>query len=236
MSIIKCDENSNIYAKMRQCLNAGIIDEAEHCLAVLEESNYQAQLDLKNEVADGPSVSSAIGMLAQQLKRERVEQATASRGRSPGAVGGRNRSASANRGGDGRVEQQVADLRRHLSTVETENDKLKTTMREMVDDYTRQLELRDETIKRNESSFNQRAMSQQIDELSHENRMLKDKNGKLSRDLDMQLTECDRLRRDLQQKDRQLDQQIADKKNEWAEVYGNQKLTVERLNREIDLL
>lgn len=37
--------------------------------------------------------------------------------------------------------------------MEDENDKLRATMREMVDDYTRQLELRDETIKRMESGL-----------------------------------------------------------------------------------
>ena len=34
--------------------------------------------------------------------------------------------------------------------MEDENDKLRGTMREMVDDYTKQLELRDDTIKRME--------------------------------------------------------------------------------------
>jgi len=42
----------------------------------------------------------------------------------------------------------VADLRRNLHGLEDENEKLKGTMREMVDDYTRQLELRDENIHR----------------------------------------------------------------------------------------
>lgn len=37
--------------------------------------------------------------------------------------------------------------------MEDENDKLRSTMREMVDDYTKQLELRDETIKRMESGM-----------------------------------------------------------------------------------
>ena len=40
MSIVKCDENSNLYARMRQCFNRGDLDEADHCLAQLEESNY----------------------------------------------------------------------------------------------------------------------------------------------------------------------------------------------------
>ena len=39
-----------------------------------------------------------------------------------------------------------------LVNVEGENDKLRNTMREMVDDYTRQLELRDDTIRRLEAN------------------------------------------------------------------------------------
>lgn len=50
MSIIKCDENSNIYQRLRNCLNRGDLDEADHYLATLEESNHQSQLDLKNEI------------------------------------------------------------------------------------------------------------------------------------------------------------------------------------------
>ena len=90
-------------------------------------------------------------MLCDQLKRERIENAQ-QRGRSPAQ---RNRSRSANKysapaGGPdvSKLEQQVADLRRSLHGLEDENEKLKSTMREMVDDYTRQLELRDETIQR----------------------------------------------------------------------------------------
>jgi len=73
MQILKCDDNSNLYAKMRQCFNRGDLDEADHCLATLEESNYQAHLDLKNEVSDGSKTSSIIGMLCDQLKKERIE-------------------------------------------------------------------------------------------------------------------------------------------------------------------
>ena len=38
-------------------------------------------------------------------------------------------------------------MRRTIHDLEAENEKLRTTMRDMVDDYTRQLELRDESIK-----------------------------------------------------------------------------------------
>jgi len=49
-----------------------------------------------------------------------------------------------------------------LVNVEGENDKLRNTMREMVDDYTRQLELRDDTIRRLESTQGPPAAAGQI--------------------------------------------------------------------------
>lgn len=99
MMIIRCDENQNLYGRLRHCLNTGNIDDADHYLANLEESNYQAQLDLKNEVTDGPKVSATIGLLCDQLKKERIENAQATRGRSPAKYNTvqRGRSTSANR-------------------------------------------------------------------------------------------------------------------------------------------
>ena len=98
-------------------------------------------------------------MLCEQLKRERIESAQVSRGRSPAKYSntGRQRSTSANRnfpaGPDtSMLEAQIGELRRNLAAVESDNEKLKDTMREMVDDYTRQLELRDDTIQKLESS------------------------------------------------------------------------------------
>ena len=64
--------------------------------------------------------------------------------------------------------------------MEEENDKLRGTMREMVDDYTKQLELRDETIKRLE--LNQRqdfSKSQQMSSLRQETDVLKQDNQSL---------------------------------------------------------
>lgn len=132
-------------------------------------------------------------MLCDQLKRERIENASHSRGRSPAKyTSNRQRSASGNRtagygGGNdvSKLEVQVGDLRRNLAALEDDNDKLKRTMREMVDDYTRQLELRDETIQRLEGSQpNTRAFKQEIDELQHDNRVLREKVTNLSRELD----------------------------------------------------
>ena len=101
MMIIRCDENTNLYARLRNSINRGNMDEADHYLASLEEGNYQAQQDLKNEVSDGPKTSTIIGMLVEQLKREKIEQA---RGRSPGKYAnsaGRGRSTSGNARGYG---------------------------------------------------------------------------------------------------------------------------------------
>lgn len=124
MQIIRCDENHNLFGRLRNCLNTGNIDDADHYLASLEESNYQSQQDLKNEVADGPKVSATIGLLCEQLKKERIENANGGRGRSPAKYSNnqaRNRSTSANRnyntgGPDVSVlESQIADLRRSLN-------------------------------------------------------------------------------------------------------------------------
>lgn len=72
-----------------------------------------------------------------------------------------------------------------MTAVENDNDKLKDTMREMVDDYTRQLELRDETIQRLESAQpNQSAVKREIQDLENELRLVRDKNVKLNREMD----------------------------------------------------
>lgn len=65
MMIIRCDENCNLYQRLRNSINRGNMDEADHYLANLEEGNYQAQQDLKNEVADGSRVSGTIGLLVE---------------------------------------------------------------------------------------------------------------------------------------------------------------------------
>ena len=141
-------------------MNHGSTEEAEQLLAELEESNHQSYLDLRNEIADGTNASETIGLLCEQMKKERIEQAQTNRGRSTSQYANqRNRSTSGNRargaavGPDtSKLESQIGELRRNLQGLEDENDKLRNTMREMVDDYTRQLELRDETIRKLESS------------------------------------------------------------------------------------
>jgi predicted nucleic acid-binding Zn-ribbon protein len=88
-------------------------------------------------------------------------------------------------------------LKLQLASLEEENDKLRGTMREMVDDYTKQLELRDDTIKRLE--LNQRqdftksqqmsSLRQECDVLKQDNHSLRSKVNQLTRDL----TEKERL-------------------------------------------
>ena len=65
MQVIKCDENSNNYKRMRQAFNHGDLDEADRILAALEESNHHALLDLQNEISDGPEMVTNIGYLCE---------------------------------------------------------------------------------------------------------------------------------------------------------------------------
>ena len=111
-------------------------------------------------------------------------------------------------------------------------------MREMVDDYTRQLELRQETIKRLESDVGAPAedprLRQEVEGYKQENRLLRDKVNQLTREVEMgqqangnrqqQLAgEADRLSRQLLDKDRQLERlekQMAEQKSEWAGLWA----------------
>ena len=106
-------------------------------------------------------------------------------------------------------------------------------MREMVDDYTKQLEFRDDNIRQLEQSRPQEAaLRRELDDYMHENRVLKDKNASLNRDLDQNQSSINvksqylkdenaRLTQSLHDKERFIERQIADQKNEWAEIYGN---------------
>ena len=60
MLVIKSDEKTNNYARMRNGLNRGDIDEADRILANLEESNHSGLLDLQNEIQDGPNTITII--------------------------------------------------------------------------------------------------------------------------------------------------------------------------------
>ena len=65
MQVIKADENSNNYKRMRQCFNHGDLDEADRILAVLEETNHNGLLDLQNEISDGSNMVTNIGYLCE---------------------------------------------------------------------------------------------------------------------------------------------------------------------------
>jgi len=72
----------------------------------------------------------------------------------------RSTSANKTRGGPAapsdldltKFNSQIVDLRKTIFGLEEENDKLRNTMREMVDDYTKQLEFRDENIRQLEGN------------------------------------------------------------------------------------
>ena len=170
-----------------------------------------------------------IGYLCEQLKKERIEFNQTQRGRSPGGYSAK-RNTSNNRApvaaDYSKYDQKITDLKLSLASMEEENDKLRGTMREMVDDYTKQLELRDDTIKRLE--LNQRqdySKSQQMSSLRQETDVLRQDNQTLR-------SQVNQLKRDLMERDNQLGRQAADQKNEWAEIYGSQKQNVEKLERD----
>ena len=170
-----------------------------------------------------------IGYLCEQLKKERIEFNQTQRGRSPGGYSAK-RNTSNNRAPAAadysKYDQKITDLKLSLASMEEENDKLRGTMREMVDDYTKQLELRDDTIKRLE--LNQRqdfSKSQQMSSLRQETDVMKQDNQSLR-------SKVNQLTRDLMERDRLLERQAADQKNEWAEIYGSQKQNVEKLERD----
>jgi chromosome segregation ATPase len=229
MQVLKCDEYNNNYKRMRICFNHGDIDEADRILANLEESNHQSLLDLQNEIADGPSMVSTIGHLCEQIKREKLDFSQTQRGRSPGGYSAK-RSASNSRAPAAadysKYDQKISDLKLQLASMEEENDKLRGTMREMVDDYTKQLELRDDTIKRME--LNQRqdfSKSQQMSQIRQETDLLKQENHTLR-------SKVNQLNRDLVEKERQLERSSTEQKSEWAEIYGSQKQNAEKLERD----
>ena len=99
MQVIKCDENSNNFKRMRQSFNRGDLNEADRLMAQMEETNHQSLLDLQNEISDGTNMIQTIQILYDHLKREKKEQAVNNRGRSPGpnSQNFRNRSTSAGR-------------------------------------------------------------------------------------------------------------------------------------------
>jgi len=63
--------------------------------------------------------------------------------------------------------------------------------------------------------------------------MLRDKNSKV---VPQHQDEIERLNRTILDKDRHIEQVMHEQKNEWAEIYQNQKQTVDKLNQEIHML
>ena len=136
--------------------------------------------------------------------------------------------------------------------MEIENEKLRATLREMVEDYSRQLDARDQQIQRLESNemIQQNEVSMLVykenEALKQENHMLRDKLAILDEevnrlnvgrvmeaDLRALREENDRLNRQLIDKERSNDRDIVEQKNEWAEIYGAQKEQVDQMHRDI---
>lgn len=77
--------------------------------------------------------------------------------------------------------------------LQTENERLKHESQVMVQNYVRQLETKEDVIRRLKASFEENHQERQVEVLSRrendaikqENRMLRDKIAELSRDLDM---------------------------------------------------
>lgn len=93
-----------------------------------------------------------VGLLSEHLKTEAKEYSAAlraqggntQRGRADAETSPAPRNRSASTGVQAAAEQQIAELKRQLETEENSSQQLRDTMREMVDDYSRQLEMRDQ--------------------------------------------------------------------------------------------
>ena len=106
----------------------------------------------------------------------------------------------------------------------------------MVDDYSRQLELREQNIRDLQAQSDPEIIllsQREIEALKQENFMLRDKIGGLNNEVDMLRSqgapdssytalqdEVQRLSTLLMEKDRQMENQMQDQKHEWAEIYN----------------
>ena len=189
--IVKCDENHSAFSRLRSCFDGGDSQEAERLLAVLEESNHAVLTDLQ---CSDRSMLHTVSLLTEHLKTEAKEHSLALRAQGGSPQRGhadaetspapRNRSASA--GAQAAVDQQIAELKRQLEAEEGTSQQLRDTMREMVDDYSRQLEMRDQTVQRLEAEADPEVVMlahREIEALKQENRMLRDKVGQLDNQL-----------------------------------------------------
>ena len=51
MEIVKCDENSSSFKRLKNCLHVGDLQEAARLIEVLEDSNYQTLGELQGEIS-----------------------------------------------------------------------------------------------------------------------------------------------------------------------------------------
>lgn len=53
MEIVKCDENTSAFKRIKNCLQNGDLNEAGRLVEVLEDSNYQTLGELQSEISQG---------------------------------------------------------------------------------------------------------------------------------------------------------------------------------------
>ena len=178
--------------------------EMERLIGVLIESNNASLRDLQGELSDGINVIQGVNKLCEVLKAEQAEHAEALK--ELGACTNRGRAISPKRilesaninkvtEENDLLIQHKNDLEKQLKAEMEQNENLRDTMRDMVEDYSRQLEIRDNTIRQmqqNEAN-QQNEMSHLIfkenEALKQENRMLRDKIILLDEEIN-RMTQC----------------------------------------------
>jgi hypothetical protein len=73
MEIIKCDEATSSFKRLRNCLHSGDLQEAMRLVEVLEDSNYQTLGELQGEISEGINLIQNIERLSLQLRKEKKE-------------------------------------------------------------------------------------------------------------------------------------------------------------------
>ena len=256
--IVKCDNNMSTYKRLRSGIGAGDYQEVDRLLSDLEESNIATLNDLQDEMANGVNIVQCVGQLAEQIiKEKRAQDQKRGRSVSPAATAADAKNPAApslQQLQD--MEMRNAELGRQLHNLQSENEKLRTTMREMVDDYSKQLDVRDQAIQQLQSQSDvvqQNEVSMLVykenEALKQENRMLRDKvtmiDEELARvtagrgpegDFRALQEENERLNIALMEKTRQADKQLEEQKNEWAGIYGGHQTQVDQMQREISML
>mmetsp|Transcript_17817 Transcript_17817/g.30206 ORF Transcript_17817/g.30206 Transcript_17817/m.30206 type:complete len:344 (+) Transcript_17817:115-1146(+) len=269
---IKTDENLSTFKRMLSCIDMNDLGEIGRLVYVLEEQNHSILNEIQGELAGGVDWLQNVATLSELVEAEKLEYEreiqqlrggpTSQRGRKAQASAspekrGLSRSTSGNAPGGGRPDLTgvVYDLRKQLQSLQIENDKLRSTMREMIEDYTGQLDIRDQTIRQLEQQdiVAQNEVSMLIykenEALKQENRMLRDKVGHQDEELAranvargfeaesrVLKEDVERLNRALLERERLAERQLLDQKNEWTEIYNQQRQKIEQGQLELHQL